>query len=163
MAGLFHSGNSWLYCSRSFAEERLWNGMWLVGATKLFLFCVFPLGDLSVMLFFFLMIFFSCRLYSCRWSLGAIMYEMLVGFPPFYSDEPMTTCRKVTNSPFKKLGFWLCSSDLKFCIKFISWSSYGVSLVNTCTFFTFHLWKPCKSSFNADSKLEKLFKVPWRG
>lgn len=31
----------------------------------------------------------------CRWSLGAIMYEMLVGYPPFYSDDPMTTCRKV--------------------------------------------------------------------
>lgn len=30
-----------------------------------------------------------------RWSLGAIMYEMLVGYPPFYSDDPMTTCRKV--------------------------------------------------------------------
>ena len=25
------------------------------------------------------------------WSVGAIMYEMLVGYPPFYSDEPMTT------------------------------------------------------------------------
>jgi len=30
-----------------------------------------------------------------RWSLGAIMYEMLVGYPPFYSDDPITTCRKV--------------------------------------------------------------------
>nr|CAB3503388.1 unnamed protein product [Digitaria exilis] len=29
------------------------------------------------------------------WSLGAIMYEMLVGYPPFYSDDPITTCRKV--------------------------------------------------------------------
>jgi protein-serine/threonine kinase len=29
------------------------------------------------------------------WSVGAIMYEMLVGFPPFYSDDPMTTCRSV--------------------------------------------------------------------
>jgi serine/threonine kinase 38 len=34
---------------------------------------------------------------NCRWSLGAIMYEMLVGYPPFYSDEPMTTCRKIVN------------------------------------------------------------------
>ncbi|XP_031377318.1 serine/threonine-protein kinase tricorner-like [Punica granatum] len=31
------------------------------------------------------------------WSLGAIMYEMLVGYPPFYSDDPMTTCRKIVN------------------------------------------------------------------
>ncbi|KAI7749373.1 hypothetical protein M8C21_000723 [Ambrosia artemisiifolia] len=28
------------------------------------------------------------------WSLGAIMYEMLVGYPPFYADDPITTCRK---------------------------------------------------------------------
>ncbi|KHN05072.1 Serine/threonine-protein kinase CBK1 [Glycine soja] len=31
------------------------------------------------------------------WSLGAIMYEMLVGYPPFYSDEPVLTCRKIVN------------------------------------------------------------------
>ncbi|KAH7299576.1 hypothetical protein KP509_24G018800 [Ceratopteris richardii] len=31
------------------------------------------------------------------WSLGAIMYEMLIGYPPFYSDEPMTTCRKIVS------------------------------------------------------------------
>lgn len=24
------------------------------------------------------------------------MYEMLVGYPPFYSDDPITTCKKVT-------------------------------------------------------------------
>lgn len=35
------------------------------------------------------------KIHVSRWSLGAIMYEMLVGYPPFYSDEPMTTCRKV--------------------------------------------------------------------
>ncbi|WOL07872.1 serine/threonine-protein kinase tricorner-like [Canna indica] len=31
------------------------------------------------------------------WSLGAIMYEMLVGYPPFYSEDPMWTCRKIVN------------------------------------------------------------------
>lgn len=25
------------------------------------------------------------------------MYEMLVGYPPFYSDDPITTCRKVSH------------------------------------------------------------------
>jgi len=29
------------------------------------------------------------------WSLGAIAYEMLVGYAPFYSDDQMTTCRKI--------------------------------------------------------------------
>jgi hypothetical protein len=31
------------------------------------------------------------------WSLGAIMYEMLCGYPPFYSDDPLSTCRKIVN------------------------------------------------------------------
>lgn len=31
------------------------------------------------------------------WSLGAIMFEMLVGYPPFYSEDPMSTCRKIVN------------------------------------------------------------------
>ncbi|KAK3240989.1 hypothetical protein CYMTET_24353 [Cymbomonas tetramitiformis] len=31
------------------------------------------------------------------WSVGAIMYEMLVGYPPFCSDEPIQTCRKIIN------------------------------------------------------------------
>jgi serine/threonine kinase 38 len=31
------------------------------------------------------------------WSLGAIMYEMLIGYPPFYSEEPMSTCRKIVH------------------------------------------------------------------
>ncbi|MCO5582493.1 hypothetical protein L7F22_036390 [Adiantum nelumboides] len=29
------------------------------------------------------------------WSLGAIMFEMLVGYPPFCSDDQMITCRKI--------------------------------------------------------------------
>jgi len=32
------------------------------------------------------------------WSLGAIMYEMLVGYPPFCSEDPRMTCRKVNSS-----------------------------------------------------------------
>ncbi|AQK93120.1 Putative AGC protein kinase family protein [Zea mays] len=31
------------------------------------------------------------------WSLGAIMYEMLVGYPPFYSDDPLVTCQKIVH------------------------------------------------------------------
>ncbi|KAK4760067.1 hypothetical protein SAY87_023198 [Trapa incisa] len=31
------------------------------------------------------------------WSLGAIMYEMLVGYPPFFADDPLITCRKIVH------------------------------------------------------------------
>ena len=29
------------------------------------------------------------------WSVGAILFEMMVGYPPFYSDEPSLTCQKI--------------------------------------------------------------------
>jgi serine/threonine kinase 38 len=31
------------------------------------------------------------------WSLGVIFFEMVVGYPPFYSEEPKTTCQKIIN------------------------------------------------------------------
>jgi serine/threonine protein kinase len=29
------------------------------------------------------------------WSVGVIMFEMLCGYPPFYSDNPMQTCHQI--------------------------------------------------------------------
>jgi len=31
------------------------------------------------------------------WSLGVIMFECIVGYPPFYAEDPMATCRKIVN------------------------------------------------------------------
>merc|ERR1712048_31716 len=31
------------------------------------------------------------------WSLGVIMYECLVGYPPFYAEKPLQTCREIVN------------------------------------------------------------------
>jgi serine/threonine protein kinase len=31
------------------------------------------------------------------WSLGVIMFECVCGYPPFYADQPMQTCRKIVH------------------------------------------------------------------
>eukprot|EP01084_Bolivina_argentea_P250830 420440_1 len=35
------------------------------------------------------------------WTLGVLIYEMLSGFPPFFDDEPMQTCRKIIRGRLK--------------------------------------------------------------
>ncbi|GJZ64589.1 serine/threonine-protein kinase 38-like protein, partial [Tanacetum coccineum] len=45
------------------------------------------------------------------WSLGAIMFEMLMGYPPFYSDDPMSTCRKVLLMQHNCIGSELLIKD----------------------------------------------------
>merc|ERR1712154_478218 len=31
------------------------------------------------------------------WSMGVIMFECLVGYPPFYAEDPLQTCRKIVH------------------------------------------------------------------
>lgn len=61
------------------------------------------------------------------WSLGAIMYEMLAGYPPFCSDDPRMTFRKVKSVWYR----WLL------CFWFMT---YGV---NNMSSFQIINWRTC--------------------
>jgi serine/threonine kinase 38 len=54
------------------------------------------------------------------WSLGVILFECVSGYPPFYADEPMQTCRKIVNwrqtFAFPDEAIKTCSPE---CIDFI--------------------------------------------
>ena len=39
----------------------------------------------------------ACFLFSLRVSVCVCRYECLVGYPPFYAEDPMSTCRKIVN------------------------------------------------------------------
>ncbi|ETO04731.1 kinase, partial [Reticulomyxa filosa] len=50
--------------------------------------------------FFFFFFLIGLKRYDKKvdwWSLGVIMYECCVGFPPFYAEDPLATCRKIVH------------------------------------------------------------------
>ncbi|KAE9461503.1 hypothetical protein C3L33_06618, partial [Rhododendron williamsianum] len=88
------------------------------------------------------------------WSLGAIMYEMLVGYPPFYSEEPMMTCRKVNELHFLDLYFCLILL-LMLASKFvILLSVHDMQIVNWRTHLKFP--QEAKLSIEAKDLIRKL-------
>lgn len=84
---------------------------------------------------------YMCWFFISRWSLGAIMYEMLIGYPPFYSDDPMSTCRKVVLEICFYLSFKSYYEFLTVLTFEIPPSSYlfGGERIRI---FTFSLWDP---------------------
>jgi len=54
------------------------------------------------------------------WSLGVIMYECLVGYTPFYADEPVMTCRKILRwTNFLEVPQNVVDSVSPICIDFL--------------------------------------------
>ncbi|VAH09167.1 unnamed protein product [Triticum turgidum subsp. durum] len=92
------------------------------------------------------------------WSLGAIMYEMLVGYPPFYSEDPMSTCRKVCLShssyllpPFqitRRRNGLFCSRNLYPTIHLTCSLAHRILIVN----WRSHLKFPEEAKLSSETK-----------
>ncbi|CAM9229310.1 unnamed protein product [Ectocarpus sp. 13 AM-2016] len=55
------------------------------------------------------------------WSLGVIMFECLVGYTPFYAEDPVTTCRKILNWPrFLEIPEETAISVSEPCMRFLT-------------------------------------------
>lgn len=76
------------------------------------------------------------------WSLGVIMYECLVGYTPFYADDPMNTCRRILR--------WTQQLRIP--------SEITRTLSRECVDFMLHLLCAPESRF---STLEQIKEHPW--
>lgn len=68
----------------------LWVCIYMNINTDWFSLIIFYLNTLISIKTIFYLIYLTIFIY-----IGAIMYEMLVGYPPFYSENPVETCSKV--------------------------------------------------------------------
>mmetsp|Transcript_21560 Transcript_21560/g.87991 ORF Transcript_21560/g.87991 Transcript_21560/m.87991 type:complete len:238 (+) Transcript_21560:1192-1905(+) len=53
------------------------------------------------------------------WSLGVVLYETLVGYPPFYADDAVKTCKKVRIGKISQLP-WMWAKDRPLMTKLIN-------------------------------------------
>ena len=83
---------------------------WLGFLSCKFVSLTIRLGDSITLCAFCILMDAWCHFFFFfRWSLGAIMYEMLVGYPPFYSEDPMSTCRKVHVNMWYPQDIYVCA------------------------------------------------------